>query len=281
MEMKIIDLHFSYSNKEVIRGVSFNVEEGEIFCILGPNGCGKTTLLKCLCGILKPSKGSILLDGKEANSMSREEYAKIVGYLPQEHRSVFPYKTLDFVVMGRAPHLGIFSTPSDKDYKIGEEALREVGAYHLKDRPYIELSGGEKQLVLIARALAQQPKILLLDEPTSHLDLKNQAIILKTLSNLARRGLIIIMTTHFPTHAFLYSSRVGLMIDGTFIDVGDPDQVITERNLRKAYHVDVKVLSVKNPIDESFIKMCVPMEVIRARQKVTQSKNNTALNEDE
>jgi iron complex transport system ATP-binding protein len=267
MEMRVVDLHFSYPNgKEVIKGVSFEVKSGDIFCILGPNGCGKTTLLKCLCGILKPTKGSIFLDNVDANLMSKAEYAKNVAYLPQEHRSVFPYRTIDFVVMGRAPHLGMFSTPSDKDYRIAEEALKEVGAYHLKDRLYVELSGGEKQLVLIARALAQQPKILLLDEPTSQLDLKNQAIVLRILSGLAQRGLIVIMTTHFPTHAFLHSNKVGLMMAGRFLAVGGPEQVITEENLKKAYGVDVKILSVKSPIDEGFVKMCIPTEVILARR---------------
>lgn len=274
MEVKVVDLHFSYPNgKDVIKGVSFKVMEGDVFSILGPNGCGKTTLLKCLCGILKPTRGSILLDDVNVNSISRSEYAKMVAYLPQEHRSFLPYRVLDFVVMGRAPHLGIFSTPSDRDYSIAEEALKEVGAYHLKDRPYVELSGGEKQLVLIARALAQQPKILLLDEPTSQLDLKNQAIVLKVLSRLAQRGLIIIMTTHFPTHAFLHSNRVGLMMAGRFLAIGEPEQVITEENLRKAYDVDVKVLSVKSPVDDGFIKMCIPTEVISARRSFCWSKH--------
>ncbi len=267
MEMEVKDLYFSYhTGREVVKGVSFKVRSGEIFCVLGPNGCGKTTLLKCLCGILKPSKGSIFLDGVEANSIPKTERAKTIAYLPQEHMTFLPYEVLDFVVMGRAPHLSIFSTPSDKDYEIAEEALKEVDAYHLKDRPYVELSGGEKQLVLIARALTQQPKILLLDEPTSQLDLKNQAIVLGVLGKLARRGLIVVMTTHFPTHAFLHSSRVGLMVNGRFLAVGEPEQVMTEENLKKAYDVDVKVLTVKNPLNGGFIKMCIPTEVILARR---------------
>lgn len=267
--MKVVDLYFSYpTGREVIKGVSFKVNSGDIFCILGPNGCGKTTLLKCLCGILKPTKGLIFLDDVEVKPMSRAEYTKIVAYLPQEHRSFLPYRVLDFVVMGRAPHLDIFSTPSDKDYRIAEEALKEVDAYHLKDRPYVELSGGEKQLVLIARALAQQPKILLLDEPTSQLDLKNQAIVLKVLSRLARRGLIVVMSTHFPTHAFLHSSKVGLMMGGRFLAVGEPENIMTEENLRKAYDVDVKVFSVRSPMGDGFIKMCIPTEVILARRSL-------------
>ncbi|MBS7611981.1 ABC transporter ATP-binding protein [Candidatus Bathyarchaeota archaeon] len=267
MEMEVKDLYFSYpTGREVVKGVSFKVRSGEIFCVLGPNGCGKTTLLKCLCGILKPSEGSIFLDGVEANSIPKTERAKTIAYLPQEHMTLLPYRVLDFVVMGRAPHLSIFSTPSDKDYEIAGEALKEVGAYHLKDSPYVELSGGEKQLVLIARALTQQPKILLLDEPTSQLDLKNQAIVLGILGKLTRRGLIVVMTTHFPTHAFLHSSRVGLMADGRFLAVGEPEQVMTEENLKKAYDIDVKVLTVKSPLDDGFIKMCIPTGVILARR---------------
>lgn len=270
MEVKISDLYFSFTpGSEVLRGVSLEVRSGEIFCILGPNGCGKTTLLKNICGILEPERGSILFDGLEANSISMIERARIVGYVPQEqYRLVFPYRVLDFVTMGRAPYLSIFSTPSERDYEIAEEALKEVNAYHLRDRSYTELSGGEKQLVSIAKALAQQPKVLLLDEPTSHLDLKNQIMVLRILSKLAEEGLIIIMTTHFPMHALLHSSRIGLMADGRFIAVGTAEEVMTEDFLRKAYDVDIRILSVKNPAGDGYIRICVPVEAIHASRVI-------------
>ena len=269
MRLEVRGLHFSYTpEREVLKDISFDVERGDIFCVLGPNGCGKTTLLKCLGGILKPNKGSILLDGVEASTISRAEYAKLVGYVPQEHGLVFPYKTIDVVLMGRAPHLGIFSTPSEKDYRIAEEALREVGIYHLKDRPYVELSGGARQLVIIARVLAQQPKILLLDEPTSHLDIKNQMAILRIVTKLAEQGMTIVMSTHFPRHALLFSSKVGIMVGGRFIAIGNPEEVVTEERLKKAYDIDIKILTVKNPLGDRAIKVCIPVEALSGRQLV-------------
>lgn len=269
MKLEVKGLHFSYApGREVLKDISFEVGSGDIFCVLGPNGCGKTTLLKCLGGILKPNKGSILLDGVEASSIPRAEYAKLVGYVPQEHGLVFPYKVIDVVLMGRAPHLGIFSTPSEKDYKIAEEALREVGISHLKDRPYVELSGGERQLVVIARVLAQQPKILLLDEPTSHLDIKNQMAIIKIISKLAEQGMTIVMSTHVPGHALLFSSKVGIMVNGRFIAIGKPEDVVTEERLKMAYDIDVKILTVKNPLGNRAVKVCIPAETLVGRTLV-------------
>ena len=173
--------------------------------------------------------------------------ARIMGFVFQEHNVLFPYSVQDVVNMGRAPYLGIFAAPSKTDERIAGEALDLVGIGHLSERRYTEISGGERQLALIARALTQEPSILLLDEPTSHLDFGNQVLILNTIGRLAReRRLTVVMATHFPNHALLTSNRVALMKDGGFMTVAHPERAITEETLRTLYGVDVRVMSFDN-----------------------------------
>lgn len=160
--------------------------------------------------------------------------------------------------MGRAPHLGLFSSPSKKDTKIAERALATVGISHLKNKRYTQISGGERQLTLIARTLAQEPEVILLDEPTSHLDFKNQTLMLRMINKLARQGLSIVMSSHLPNHALLHSSRVALMKDGKFLAVGSPDEVMTEGNLRTIYEIDVRILSAKDSVSGDEIRFCIP-----------------------
>jgi len=261
MRLEVRNATFAYrgGGDEIFRGIGFSVGEGDLLSVLGPNGCGKTTLIKCLCGILRPKEGEILLNGRAVHSLTRAEIARNIGYIAQEHDQVFPYSVLEVALMGRAPHLGWFSLPSDKDIRIAEEALRMMDISHLRDRPYTEISGGERQLTLIAAVLAQQPKMLVLDEPTSHLDLKNQIFILGTMRKFAKEGLSVVMTTHLPNHALHYSSRVVLMSKGGVITVGSAEEVITEKNLSKTYGVDIKILSVSDPIGTN-LKFCMPVE---------------------
>jgi iron complex transport system ATP-binding protein len=257
MSLEIKNASFSYRpGRDIFSNVDLKSADNDVLCILGPNGCGKTTLLKCISGILRLKEGDILLDGQSLLAMKRHEIAARMGYIPQEHATGFAYRVIDVVLMGRTPHLSIFSSPSAKDYRIAEEAIEMVGVSHLTENKYTEISGGERQLVLIARTLAQQPKMLLLDEPTSHLDFRNQAMILKLVVKLARSGLSVIMTSHFPDHALAYSGQIALMHRGNFLAQGHPGEVVNEKTLEKIYGIGVKIFSLRDPATGEEIRFC-------------------------
>lgn len=250
---------FSYSCREIFSGLNLDLVAGDILCLLGPNGCGKTTLLRCLGGLLPLKEGDLRLNGRDMSRINDRERARVMGFVFQEHRILFPYSVLEVVRMGRAAHLALFSSPSQKDTGIAEKALETVGLIHLRDERYTGISGGERQLVLIARALAQEPSVLLLDEPTSHLDFGNQMLILEIISHLAQgSGLAILMATHFPDHALLASNKAVLMKDGGFIDCGPPELVITESNLKMLYGIDVKVVPGGNGTGKQ-VRIVVPL----------------------
>jgi iron complex transport system ATP-binding protein len=254
----IQELAFSYTGAAphaVFHGVTFSVGSGDVFCLLGPNGTGKSTLLKCVSNVLQGWQGTIRLDGNDISRMKPAEVAKGIGYVPQNQTSAFPFQVRDIVVMGRAPHLAVFASPGTKDREIARTAMETVGILSLADRPCTTLSGGEWQLTLIARALAQEPRVLVLDEPTSHLDLGNQVRILRVVKSLAEKGLGIVMATHFPDHAFIAASEVAIMNRGSLSQKGPPDAVITGENMRAAYGVEVKVIHVGEGIER---KACFP-----------------------
>jgi iron complex transport system ATP-binding protein len=257
MSMEVRNASFGYrADREVFHDINFRSVENDVLCILGPNGCGKTTLLKCVAGILKLHGGDIVVDNRSMHSLKRHEIASVMGYIPQEHATGFAYKVIDVVLMGRAPHLNSFSSPSEKDYRIAEEAIELVGVTHLADTRYTEISGGERQLVLIARTLAQQPKMLLLDEPTSHLDFRNQTLVLKLVGRLAKNGLSVIMTSHFPDHALAYAGQIALMHNGRFMAQGLPGEVVNERTLEELYGIGVKIFTVHDPETGEDIRFC-------------------------
>jgi len=250
------DLKFSWNrHKNVFSHVSFAMKPGELFCILGPNGTGKSTLLRCLMNLLDIEAGSVQVDGVDLRKMERQDLAKKLAFVPQRWDVSFPYTVIDYVVMGRAPFISAFSSPKEEDIKIAIDAIQEVGVFHLLDKPVNEISGGEHQLALIARALAQQPEILLLDEPTSHLDFGNQMQVLSLIERLRDRGISIIMTSHFPDHAFIVSDLVGIMREGSFSMIGPAEEVITSEALIATYHVDVKV----EFIEVAGRKVCIPV----------------------
>ncbi|WP_405291271.1 ABC transporter ATP-binding protein [Methanobrevibacter sp.] len=252
---EVKNISFSYNDEQIFSDISFSIGRGEVLCILGPNGTGKTTLIKCLNGLHDIDSGDILINGKNIKKLSFREISKHIGYIPQSHVPSFPFKVFDVVLMGRAPYLNLTDSPKEEDVKIAQEALKTLGIEYLKDKEYTNLSGGERQLVFLARVLCQKPDMLILDEPTSHLDFGNQIKLLEIIDNLAKSGLSIIMSSHFPDHAFLSSTKVAIMKDKRFIDFGTPDDVVTEENLKKAYSIDVKLIELDDKR-----KVCVPMK---------------------
>ncbi len=247
---------FSYGPKVVWRDINLEVAQGETLCLLGPNGCGKTTLLNCIHGGLALQRGSIHIDGRDLKTMTVTEIARKMGYVFQEHSAPFPYSSLEVVRMGRAPHLGLFQAPTRRDTDLALKIMAELEIDHLAAQRYTNISGGERQLVLIARTLCQQPESILFDEPTSHLDFKNQALVLKTIGRLAQKGLTILMTSHFPNHAWLLNSRVAMLGSNGLVAVGPAEEVMTEENLSETYGMKVKVYKGKN--GDSTVNFCTP-----------------------
>jgi iron complex transport system ATP-binding protein len=244
VQIEAKNIGFSYSQNmanAVFRDVSFAVCSGDVLCLLGPNGTGKSTLLKCLSNILQVQQGRILLGDQDLGDFKLPDIAKQIGYVPQGLMSAFPFRIKDIIVMGRAPHLSMLASPSRSDMELAYESMETVGLSHLADRPCDSVSGGEWQLTLIARALVQKPLILLLDEPTSHLDLGNQMKILRVIKTLAENGMTIIMASHFPDHAFLVANAVVILNKGKISQMGTPDSVITEENMKSAYGIEVSV----------------------------------------
>jgi iron complex transport system ATP-binding protein len=260
VSIEVREASFSYrDDRLVFEGLNFSASSPGIYCLLGPNGCGKTTLLKCIAGLLKVKSGGISLNGRDIASLKRSTIASSIGYIPQEHSFSFAYSIFDMVLMGRAPHLGMLSSPSRQDEAIAAECLDRIGIAHLKAKRWTEISGGERQLVLLARVLTQQPRIMLLDEPTSHLDFHNQAMVLRIVHRLAGEGLMVIMSTHVPNHAINYASHTTLMNQGRLVAMGSPEDVITEANLKEIYGIDVRVFEVSDPVTGDIYKFCEPL----------------------
>ncbi len=258
MKLEVRNAVCGYGRKDIVKDISMNVSSGEILCLLGPNGVGKTTFFKTILGLLKLKGGQILLDGQDIHNWSRKQLAKAIGYVPQSHTPPFPFKVFDVVLMGRTAHLSMFSSPTKEDTDIAEEAIDTLKISYLRDKIYTEISGGERQMVLIARALAQQPKILIMDEPTSNLDFGNQIRVLEQINKLSEKGLAIVMTSHFPNHAFLCSTKVAFMQRNNVFTVGNVDEVVTEDNLKEAYGINVKIISTVNSNGDK-VKACIPM----------------------
>ncbi|MEM2460562.1 MAG: ABC transporter ATP-binding protein [Candidatus Hadarchaeales archaeon] len=244
MKIVIKGLFFGYGSLSVLEEVELEAEKGEITSLVGPNGSGKTTLLRCVAGILKPQRGSIFLDGKEMGEFTPRELSRKIGYLPQGPSPSFPLTVFDTVLLGRKPYLGW--RVGEKDLKVVSEILERVGLEKLALRPFNELSGGEKQKVLLARVLAQEPEILLLDEPTSNLDLRHQLELLNLIrKEVKRKGLSALMALHDLNLASTFSDRIVLLKKGRIFAIGRPEEVLTPSNLERVY--GVKVERIKRP----------------------------------
>lgn len=264
--IEVRNISFGYDRQALFQNVGFQVNSGEILCLIGPNGCGKTTLLDCLLGTIKPRTGQIFFRGEEINTLRPSDIAKHIAYVPQDHEKSFPYSVLDIVLMGRTPYTGMFSSPSLEDRRIAEEALDLLGLKRFKDRPYTQLSGGEGQLVILARALAQKTPVIIMDEPTAHLDFKHELLIMETIVRLVREtGLSVIMATHFPNHAFYFENNniatsVALMNEKTLTAVGSPRDILSEENIKAVYNINAKVVSCA--IGDNDLKQIIPINTL-------------------
>ena len=241
--------------KPLLEGIDLDIENGAVTSILGPNGSGKTTLLKLFLGLLEPVSGDIFVCGRNLKEIPFKERARILAYVPQKHSAVFDYKVIDVCAMGRVAYTGIFSGVGREDLRIAMECLERMEISHLADKPYTKLSGGQQQMVIIARALAQQAKILVLDEPVTGLDYGNQISLLKLLKELASEGITCIKTTHYPEHALWTSGNAIFMKNGAIIAKGPTEQVVTSENLKAIYNTDIVLM--KHP--ENGITTCVPL----------------------
>ena len=237
-------LDFGYRNTPIGRGFALTVAAEEAVCVLGPNGAGKTSLFKTLLGLLPPLGGEVLLNGRGLPTLSQRDIARALAYVPQAHASFFPFSVGDIVLMGRAARVGLTDMPAEKDRLIAQTALARLRIDHLAAIPYTQISGGERQLVLIARALAQEPRCLVMDEPTANLDLANQARVLDVIAELAASGLSVLFSSHDPNHAFCCANRVVLMREGAIMTSGAPADAMTSAALRALYEVDVDVVTI-------------------------------------
>jgi iron complex transport system ATP-binding protein len=247
--MKLVanDLTFGYdSTRNVLDGLSLSYESPNVLCILGSNGMGKSTLLQCLIGEFKPSGGSVEVDGRPVGSYSARDLARKVAYIPQTHTPSFAYPVIDIVTMGRTSRMGYLSNPSDEDVDFAQQQLDYLGIGHLRDKPYTDISGGERQLVMIASALAQEPELLILDEPTAHLDFGNQYKFIQLVSKLRSKGMGVLMTTHFPDHALMLRCTTAILQNGRIDRIGPALQMVQSRPMTELYDIEVNVRQIES-----------------------------------
>ncbi len=250
-------LDFGYPDHPVGHGVTLALAAGEIVCLLGPNGGGKTTFFRTLLGLIPVQGGQVRLDGESVDALSRSQIARRVGYVPQAHLGYFPFTARDVVLMGRTAHLSPFAGPSRRDDEIAQASLERLGLGTLANQVYTRLSGGERQLVLIARALAQAAPLVVMDEPTASLDFGNQVRVLNEVRTLADAGIGVLMATHDPDHAFLIADRVALFHAGALLADAPPAEAITPATLRRVYGVDVALRDLV-AADGSSRRVCIP-----------------------
>lgn len=240
----IKEVSFSYGKRPILKSITEVIYDGEVICLLGPNGSGKTTLLKIMLGLFPPETGAISFDGTNLQSIPQKRLARHLAYVPQVHRDAFTFAVEDVVIMGRLPYHNFFSTYTREDRIVAARVMERLGIEQLRYRPYTEISGGERQLTLIARAMSQGAKVFIMDEPVNGLDYGNQVRLLTTIQNLAKEGYTFVITTHFPDHALHTADKAILLKEGRIITSGSPQEAITTNTIYDLYAIDVTVVSL-------------------------------------
>lgn len=254
MKLEAKDLAFSYHKGRTLwRNVNFSVGKGDIFSILGGNSAGKSTLLRCIMGYLSPQEGDILLDGCPLKKADAAERVRRIGYVPQIQSSAYSYELRDYIVMGRTPFLSVFEQPGKRDFEMADELMGEMGLYALRHQPFNLLSGGEQRKAAIARALIQEPELMIMDEPSNHLDYGNQFRVIDMIRRLSDKGIAVILTTHMPDHVLMLGGRAGILIHRT-LEAGRVEDVVTEPALQELYHMNLHLIYEK----AARRKICVP-----------------------
>ena len=261
MSVKIENLSFAYGTHQVLRNISLEVPDGTLVNVLGPNGTGKSTLFRCILGLYTSYHGTIIVNGKDISKLNIRERAREMAFIPQSHKPVYDYDVVDVVLMSSGAGSGAFFSPKRTHVDRALEALDRVGIGHLAHRPYTRISGGEQQLVLIARALAQNANTIIMDEPTSALDYGNTVRVLSCVRQLSEDGLTVIQSTHQPDQAFLYADKTLVLHEGEVLAYGPPTDTITAELISKIYNVEVEV----NSLYDDKVRVCVPKRELARR----------------
>ena len=244
-ELKEVYFKYPDTDRRVLDGVGLRLYKGEILSILGPNGAGKSTLLNCMAKLLKPDSGEIFICGINIRNMSHRDVARKISYVQQMHTPAFAYTVMDFVLLGRAPKIGFFRKPGAEDERIAFQALEMLNISHLANKPYTDISGGERQQATIARAVVQEPEAILFDEPTAHLDYGNQYKTLKMIRAMSGRGYTVVFTTHNPDHAIMLGGKAAIIDRDGHLEYGDSVSIITEERLKEVYKTELRLLEIK------------------------------------
>lgn len=260
MLLEVKNLSGGYGNGDICKNISCTVDRGEVLSVIGPNGCGKTTLFRLLLGILNPTNGDIILDGVSSKEFKQKEFSRKIAYIPQYHHPIFSYTVLEVVLMGRASHFSMVSQPKKEDKQEAFKALEKMKISHLANKNYTALSGGQRQLVIIARALCQQPEILVMDEPGASLDYANQQRLMQVISDLAKQGYGVIMSTHSPEHPFTVAHNTLLLDKGYVAAFGKPEEVITPQVLLDVYGIEMDIVTVQDR-NNNKRTLCLPVAI--------------------
>jgi iron complex transport system ATP-binding protein len=253
------NLTFAYGDLPVLRGLDFAAESGEVVAVLGANGAGKSTLFRCMLGLIEGYAGSVLIDGKDAKTLTQRDLAKRIAYIPQSAAPVFNHTAMEVVLMGLTNRLGLLEAPKSEHIAAATAVMEKLGITHLQDRGWAQVSGGERQLILLARALAQDAPILVMDEPTANLDYGHQHRALKRVRALGQQGYTVILSTHNPAQAFRYATRVVVLSGGIIVADGAPNDVLTEELIAEVYGIDAAIGDIE--YGGKLLRTCVPVDI--------------------